>query len=543
MNKKTEIGIFTKSLITYELGSDKYLMFLDMAESIRDFKNDLSRHVSSNLYVFLNMKAYQFITYVRNTFPGRISPLFDKQAAEDVYTSYQNKFDAIQRHLTFDKIIFKGFEFYKRDCKNGKKGDLKKVDTERKKTSLSIFLTYLARYGSPITPEYISVQLESGELSDNKRKYYEDILRCFEKFTFERLYALAMSKRDRIIRYYNRKPIEFKSLTFRARSRKKAIVGENKNEHSIISHFVNLSWPGCEGLSIPILWSDSYHGATDDYLKATNDYEYTVTFPKKRKEVCINIAVKGEREVVCVDDNDKVVGIDCNVKHNLFCLSDGKEFDFDRGLLGEFMRHQRRTDELKKLDKRYKVGKERKRVEDAMSVQMLNSIRMVISDVCKYLQSQGVSHIVMEDLGTFGASDVKIDELGGVKINRVLRFLHFSDLKNEVKHIAVKYGIAVSFVPSHYTSKMCPKCGTIADENRLTQEEFCCVNCGHSDNADHNAAVNIKNRVSSAVRLKLLEKNGDGTYSSKKGLKKESIKRYLQFPFAVHGERIPSNAS
>lgn len=543
MDKKTEIGIFAKSLITYELGADKYLMFLDMAKSIRDFKNDLSRLVSSDLYVFLDMKAYQFITYVRSIFPGRISPLFDKQAAEDVFTCYQNKFDAIQRHLTFDKIIFKGFEFYKRDCKNGKKGELKKVDIERKKTPMSICLTYLARYGSPITPEYISVQLEDENLSKNKREYYESILRCFKKFSFERLYALAMSKRDRIIRHYNRKPIEFKSLTFRARSRKKFIVGENKNERSIISHFVNLSWPGIDGLSIPILWSDSYHGATEDYLKATSDYEYTVTFPKKRKEVCINIANKGEREVVYVDDNDKVIGIDCNVKHNLFCLSDGKEFDFDRGLLGEFIRHQRRTDELKKVDKGYKIGKERKRVDDAMSVQMLNSIRMTISDVCKYLQSQGVSHIVMEDLGTFGASDVKIDDLGGVKINRVLRFLHFSDLKNEVKHIATKYGIAVSFVPSHYTSKMCPKCGTIADENRLTQESFCCVKCGYSDNADHNAAVNIRNRVSGAVRLNLLNQNGDGTYSSKKGLKKESIKRYLQSPFAVHRERIPSNAS
>jgi len=41
------------------------------------------------------------------------------------------------------------------------------------------------------------------------------------------------------------------------------------------------------------------------------------------------------------------------------------------------------------------------------------------------------------------------------------------------------------------TSRKCSACGHTAKENRLTQADFVCVACGHSDDADVNAAINI----------------------------------------------------
>ena len=41
------------------------------------------------------------------------------------------------------------------------------------------------------------------------------------------------------------------------------------------------------------------------------------------------------------------------------------------------------------------------------------------------------------------------------------------------------------------TSRTCPSCGTIDKASRVSQAEFRCVSCGHTMNADHNAAVNI----------------------------------------------------
>ena len=132
----------------------------------------------------------------------------------------------------------------------------------------------------------------------------------------------------------------------------------------------------------------------------------------------------------------------------------------------------------------------------------------------------------MEDLGTFGKTYVKSDDFESLNFNRIIRALHLTDLKNEVEHIARNYDIAISLVQSEYTSKRCPVCGCIEDENRLSQEKFCCVKCSHKDNADHNAAVNIRNRVLEAVQKDLLKQNDNGSYSPKK-LKKEKIKEIL----------------
>ena len=60
----------------------------------------------------------------------------------------------------------------------------------------------------------------------------------------------------------------------------------------------------------------------------------------------------------------------------------------------------------------------------------------------------------------------------------------------------LSYKAALAGVPLHtvnpaYTSRTCSQCGHCAKENRKSQASFLCVNCGHSDNADRNAARNI----------------------------------------------------
>ena len=104
-----------------------------------------------------------------------------------------------------------------------------------------------------------------------------------------------------------------------------------------------------------------------------------------------------------------------------------------------------------------------------------------------------------------------------------------SSLKDEFEHIARKYDISVSLVHSCYTSQTCPKCGWIDSENRKNQEEFECVECGYTSNADINASKNILQRVVSTVlRNELLKNNklGNGTFEPK-NLKKEKVKEVL----------------
>ena len=53
------------------------------------------------------------------------------------------------------------------------------------------------------------------------------------------------------------------------------------------------------------------------------------------------------------------------------------------------------------------------------------------------------------------------------------------------------YKTNVIKVPAAYTSQRCHECGHTEKDNRKTQAEFVCQACGHRDNADCNAALNI----------------------------------------------------
>ena len=46
-------------------------------------------------------------------------------------------------------------------------------------------------------------------------------------------------------------------------------------------------------------------------------------------------------------------------------------------------------------------------------------------------------------------------------------------------------------VPPQNTSRTCPNCRHVASENRKTQSEFRCIECGFEENADIVGAVNI----------------------------------------------------
>lgn len=472
------------------------------------------------------MSPMKFVTYMDGLHKGELNSNFNGAIYRLVIDCYKNKFDNVKHKMEFVQRDFKGCELFKRDCKNGKKGELKKILYKERKTPLSNCLTYLARYGFDGTVDFIKAKLEKTELEENKPKYYQNILRCIEKFGFSRLMRLALHRRHKIIKKYFAEPIEFKSLTFSGRSRKKFILGANDNKGSVIKVFINLSWDGRKSMCIPVKFASDYHGNISDYEKSTSDYRYTITFNEKHKKVNICLVKDDNRVIPEVTVNDAVVGIDANIKHNLFSLSNGETYDCDRNLIKEYCKICLEVDNLKKKDEKYKVGKKKQYKIDAIRRKIVENEKQIISNMCCSLKEQGVRHIVMEDLGTFGKTYVKSDDFESLNFNRIIRALHLTDLKNEVEHIARNYDIAISLVQSEYTSKRCPVCGCIEDENRLSQEEFCCVNCGHKDNADHNAAVNIRNRVLEAVQKGLLKQNDNGSYSPKK-LKKEKIKEIL----------------
>ena len=514
---------YTKAFHSKNLTRQKYDELYDFAVLIKYHKNIVSRYVNENLLHYLDCTKFQFLKEMRTKFKGSVPSSFDTQIYTQVFTCYQNKFEVIQRNLVFETSVFKGFEYYKRDTKKYKKGDLKRVLIEKKQTKLSSCLTYLARYGNEGTIAYIKSNID--KCDTNKRDFYNNILRCCEKFDFERLCALAFSKRKRIINKYANNPIEFRSLTFSGRCRKKKIIDYNHRFGSVINSFISLSGFSRKSFDIPVSFNKGWHGNMKDYRKSNPDYEYTLTFDEKKRQVNVNLCKDGERYIP--EPNGKTIGIDVNCKHNLFCLSDETTYDYDRKLVNDFCKISLEIDKLKE-DKTYVIGKRKQWKLSKLKEKVIKNEQQTIAIMCKTLQSQGVGHIVMENLNnSFGKCYVKDSDNEDINYNRKVKFLGISSLKQEVEHIARKYDIAVSTVQASYTSKMCPVCGCIEDGNRPNQETFECIECGHKDNADFNAAKNIRDRVLVTVlRDKLLKQLDNGAFEPR-SLSRDKVKEVL----------------
>ena len=500
---------YAKIFHSKDLTRQKYDELHNFAVLIQKHKNIVSQHVNSYLLHYLDYNKFQFLKEMRAKFKGSVTSSFYEQIYTQVFTCYQNKFDVIQRRLVFEVPIFKGFELYKRDTKNHKKGDLKRIIVEKKQTKLSSCLAYLVRYGNENIIDYINSNIISCD--DNKRDFYNNIIRCCEKFGFERLYALALSKRKRILSKYANKPIEFRSLTFSGRCRKKRIIAYNHKFGSVINSFISLSGFSRKSFDIPVIFNKGWYGNMKDYRKNNPDYVYTLTFDEKNHQVSVNLCKDGERYIP--EPNGKVIGIDVNCKHNLFSLSNETIYDYARKLVNDFCKLSLEIDKLKE-DKTYVIGKRKQRKLNKLKEKIIKNEQQTIAIMCKTLQSQDVGHIVMEDLNNgFGKCYVKDGDNEDINYNRKVKFIGLSSLKQEVEHIARKYDIAVSTVQASYTSKMCPICGCIEDGNRQNQETFECVECGHKDNADFNAAKNIRNRVLVTVlRDKLLKQLDNGAF-------------------------------
>jgi len=99
------------------------------------------------------------------------------------------------------------------------------------------------------------------------------------------------------------------------------------------------------------------------------------------------------------------------------------------------------------------------------------------------------------------------ENLEGIKTNLKQRFQKgqrakisgwsFQELRQFTEYKARLAGVPLVLVDARYTSQTCSACGHCAKANRRSQAEFVCVSCHHSENADFNAARNIRRRATS----------------------------------------------
>ena len=82
-------------------------------------------------------------------------------------------------------------------------------------------------------------------------------------------------------------------------------------------------------------------------------------------------------------------------------------------------------------------------------------------------------------------------------LNRRLLDQGWGELRRQVGYKLKWAGGELKLVDPRNTSRTCsqPNCGHVSRDNRLTQADFLCLKCGHTANADTNAAINILRRA------------------------------------------------
>ena len=109
------------------------------------------------------------------------------------------------------------------------------------------------------------------------------------------------------------------------------------------------------------------------------------------------------------------------------------------------------------------------------------------------------SLIVMEDLKTQNmarsAKGTKENPGKNVKaksqLNRSILDQGWYTFQDHLSYKLGWRGGKLMLISPKNTSLKCRICGHIAEENRISQAEFHCIKCGHTENADLNASINI----------------------------------------------------
>lgn len=519
-------------------------------------------------------KQYQSIEQLDKSVPKT-----DIQEARfDVYVKLKNMYDACEFSSVRTKI--------KRKPKSKKKlkelrliKNYKSYKNKSYESNLSTLISYICKqisYSDHIPNDGIlRKELEKGLINTELRtkkifnylenkannatsanSMYKKWIELITKFSYERILTLCVKKYLNVL---NRKVI-FKKLTITHRntiSSLKTQIGINNNLQKF-NAFLNFNIPKGETITLLFRYNQNYHMDLKDLMisntNKTSDLEkYPTGYKQTQFKFTINVDtlynqiniyyslektsnnsvnyIKFDSE--SIQNYNNYIGVDVNIKNNILALSDGKTFKANKSLIKKCIRFdnaRKRCQSNKDINHNLRpYGKEMLLRQEKNNRRSKWYLEQLVNEFLDYCQKKGYNHIVMENLN-LQKNKSEAKNVNGINYNRIASLLHLNDIKHVIKRLANKRDIAVSWVNPKYTSQQCPICGHINKDNRITQEVFYCENCFHNNNADINAAINIKNRVAIKEYKGLLmkfDKEFNG-YKGKVYVKKEEYEESVK---------------
>ena len=463
-------------------------------------KQEMSQFIHEHILELNNTSVLTFANeYYKQYKSEYLSSWEIQQIFIDICKKYKVVLDRYFKNTNFEvqKNIHK--TVYKRNTDKHKIGDLKEYWIVKRKSSLNSLLKYLIQVPcfDKITNKDILFQLDSfGEYKRNKILNY------------------AKQKQNEIL---NKIPVMvFKTGTYTkfgfttSSKNMPCFIVDNTNEKYKYWYIYKIR---DEYIYLPLQINKNYHNNCN--------IDKLCKIGVKNNKVFI-YATKQEDEPV-FNNIGNTIGVDVNVVNNFITCSDGYVLDYDREYLFQLFKA------IKKIDSIGYNNLSKNQLKCLKKIVRRNEwyFKRLIHDFLQYCVQHNIVNIVMENLRTFEGTFIR-DKETGIKYSRIVRLLHLSNIKNWIKEQAEKLGIRVHLTPSQYTSQQCPVCGCIDRDNRLTQESFVCVHCGHTDNADHNASINIKNRFFVNVLRNQLHKQDEYGRLVPYSTNKFVIKRILE---------------
>ncbi len=236
----------------------------------------------------------------------------------------------------------------------------------------------------------------------------------------------------------------------------------------------------------------------ESIIKRIISGEYSLcdsSFFYEDKKIFFNIAFSFDKTKVELN-KDIVIGVDCGINVPAVAVVLKNNEKIDQLFIGSrntfldartsIFNTKRRITSSCKYAKSGRGRKRKLKASDRIGERERNFVKN---------QNHIFSKAVIELALKYGAATIKLENLSGIgkdrRNNYLLRNWSYYELQTFIVSKAKEVGIDVIFIDPANTSRTCPECGCISKENRKTQQEFICIECNYSDNADITAAINI----------------------------------------------------
>ena len=524
-------SIRTKRISSHSLTNQQKLHRIKQHfDTIVSIKNNISQYLFNNIESFLYQEEKDNIRKQYKQFKNdELSAWELQQIYQDFFDKYDEAFKRYKKNHKFRLQKSFKVEYYKKQTIFHNIGDIKSFTIKFKNTPLSNLINWLVYVPYDDLDKVLKRYKENAtDKVVNDTKAFNKYLRKIRKGNkWERVKQLVFAKQQFLIKKI--RLIETQSGAYRKAYKENPNVASVGSEVFIdysntqFKHFYKFKIAKKEILYLPLAYNNDFHNHFKNINLNANHY---VSLNDKGQ---INIGLQ-EKYIQTFQETiskEQVAGIDLNIKHN-FCVinidDNYIEYDYDR----DFFQNQ--INDLKAIDA---IGYNQLSIENKRKLKKIvkrteSYFQYLVSEILDSLQDKAITEIVLEDLNLQKTGFKTFSKEFGVSYNRLVKILRLNQVKHWFKNQGNKRGIKVHFTSPCATSIECSKCHTIEKDNRRNQEEFKCIECGYTINADNQASFNIGNRIKLDVLRDRLHNYDEFGQCTPKIMSRDTIKRTIK---------------